>query len=91
VFRSQESLVLGECRIFVTAVVVELPLELALEILLLVPSSESGWSYFGSVVVAVLVYGMLEVAEVVFSSVEQYRLVALRVAVRLSFLPESQA
>jgi hypothetical protein len=94
VSQSRESLVLEGCRIFVTVVEAGLPLQLVLEIrLLLVPSSELGWSYFDSVVVivSVLVYETLVVAEVVFSSVGHYRTVVSRGAVWLSFLQKAQA
>jgi hypothetical protein len=86
--------VLEGCRICVTVVEAGLPLQLVLEIrLLLVPSSESGWSYSGSAVVIVLVLacGTRVVAEGVFSSVGQYRLGVSRIAVRLSFLSRAQA
>lgn len=85
------------CRIYGTVVEVGLPWELVLEIRLLpAPSSGSGWSYFdsGFVPVLVLVCGMLEVAGVVFSSVGQTRLVVSRSDVRLSglsFLPKARA
>jgi hypothetical protein len=94
VSRSRVSLVLEACRICVRVVEVGLLSELVLEIrLLLVPSSESGWSYFDSVVVnvPVLVCETLVVAEVVFSSVGRYLLVVSRVAVQLSFLQKAQA
>ena len=80
--------------ICVTVVEVGLPLELVLEIRrLLVPSSGSGWSYFGFVFVIVLalVCGMLEVAEGAFSSVGQHQLVVSQVAVRLLSLLKAQA
>ena len=94
VSQSRGSLALEACRIFVREVEVGLLSELVLEIrLLLVPSSELGWSYFDSVVVivSVLVYETLVVAEVVFSSVGHYRIVVSRGAGWLSFLQKAQA
>jgi hypothetical protein len=94
VSQSQGSLALEACRIFVREVEAGLLSESVLEIrLLLVPSSELGWSYFDSVVVivSVLVYETLVVAEVVFSSVGHYRTVVSRGAVWLSFLQKAQA
>lgn len=78
-------------RIYGTAVEVELPLELVWEIPLPpAQSSGSGWSYFdsGFVLGLGLVCGTLEVAEAVFSSVGQTRLVVSRSAARLPGLSE---
>jgi hypothetical protein len=73
-------------------VVAGLPSELVLEIRhLLVSNSESDWSYFGSGLALALVCGMLEVAEVVLSSLGHHRLVGSPFAVRLSFLLKPQA